>query len=220
MATRHKHAPHFQHSVSLFPSGATCYAGYFSDPVNSTATSANEDLASCVACPCTPEHSVKIDDATNSNGDPTQPLFQCANLGDGQYQCKCKSGYTGPACNVSSNDKAETALLEVLVASLAGTSLLVIGCVLGWWLRRKRKRRLKRQQQLANMRFRLLKRFPNLAGLEGLFMDADGIGEWLIPFSDIDVGEIIGAGASAMVLKGRYADGLVAVKRLNAVAQV
>lgn len=66
------------------------------------------------------------------------------------------------------------------------------------------------------MRRRLLERFPNLKGLENLFTDSDGIGEWLIPFTDITVGEIVGAGASAMVLKGRYADGLVAVKRLNA----
>ena len=40
--------------------------------------------------------------------------------------------------------------------------------------------------------------------------------EWLIPFEDLTVGEIIGAGASAVVLKGRYAENRVAIKRLHA----
>ena len=57
------------------------------------------------------------------------------------------------------------------------------------------------------MEARLLARFPHLRGLEGVFTsddDGDGnIAEWLIPFEDLTVGEMVGAGASAVVLKVR-----------------
>ena len=62
------------------------------------------------------------------------------------------------------------------------------------------------------MHARLLARFPHLRGLEGVFTsdhdtdrDGDGsdIAEWLIPFEDLTVGDMIGAGGSAVVLKVR-----------------
>ena len=40
------------------------------------------------------------------------------------------------------------------------------------------------------MRTRLLKRFPQLEGLEGVFTESDGIAEWLIPFGDLELGEV------------------------------
>jgi hypothetical protein len=106
-------------------------------------------------------------------------------------------------------------------ASVGGAAVLVLlACAVG--LRAKWKQ-AERHGELDAMRRQLLKRFPQLEGVEGVFTTSSaaggqhgGIGEWLIPLSDIDVYDgTIGSGASATVFKGRYADGTVAVKRLN-----
>lgn len=77
-----------------------------------------------------------------------------------------------------------------------------------------------------------MERFPNLEGIEGVFEDssaagggggrdgfwgsaAAGIAEWLIAFEDVEVGPVVGAGSSAVVLRGVYCDHAVAVKRLH-----
>jgi len=71
------------------------------------------------------------------------------------------------------------------VASGCIGGMLLLG--LAVWAARKRRRRNARAAAMAAMRARLLKRFPQLAGIEGVFTDEDGIGEWLIPFGDIEV---------------------------------
>jgi len=105
-------------------SGATCSAGYYSDPNNDTATSANAALSRCEVCPCDPQHSVKLKVGKDDDGDGddddssdlVEGLYQCLNQGGGIFQCKCKDGFGGPSCDVKSTSKQTSQVCNVSLA--------------------------------------------------------------------------------------------------------
>jgi len=208
-------------------SGEICSSGFYSAPSkpspadqssNNKGSKAHNGTKSCLVCDCDPEGATALDGLTTSSGDPLYACTSAPSTAAG-FQCVCKDGYSGAQCSDVAT-KSATGSKLIFYASVSGAAvLLLLMCGIGM---RARWKRAERHGELDAMRQQLLERFPQLKGVEGIFTyrngagQTGGIGEWLIPLSDIDVYDsAIGSGASATVFKGRYADGEVAIKRLN-----
>ena len=179
--------------------GTTCSNGYYSSQDEVT------EQYSCTKCACS--HA-----GTNKGNDG---VYNCKQKGEGDYQCDCKAGYNNDNRGDCVARKNVSTATEVTVSVLG--SLLFIAIVIGAlvWTRRRRKKQA-RSRNLNNMRNKLKARFPDLdEGFVDYLFESGSICDWLVPFEELDMGQVIGAGASAVVYKGNYAEHVVAIKKLH-----
>ena len=151
----------------------------------------------CYPCPCNTHNTHKC-----SYQEPGQEDWPYADA----YKCHCKDGWNGKDCNEPKNFFTDNHIWMVGVGAFFFVAVVAVAVHFA-------RRRRREQQELNDLKARLLDHFPQLQGMEDVMID--GMHQFLISFDEIILGPIIGAGSSAVVMKGSYSGQMVAVKRLH-----
>jgi len=168
--------------------GCNCNSGYDQPTCSNCISGYYMSGTSCLECP----------------GGSTKPCDghgTCTSKG----KCNCDTGWDGKQCG----DKVTEVPTQWLAVGVVCGFLGMIGG--GWYY----KSVYLKKKGLSEFRVKLMEQCPELQGfeqsLEAMISDAT---DWFIPYEMIELGNMVGQGASSQVFSGFYAGSIVAVKRL------